>query len=133
MSDLKLALKRFLAVETGQDSIHYTRAPTKTSPPYGVISIISNRRERTHDGRDGLAEARVQIDWFTKTDSESEQLSSATIEAVEKVQNETIGVRRGKGGIFIAQVTIETEFDDYEDDTGLFHKAIDLTIQYEED
>lgn len=133
MSDLKRALKRFLAVETGQDSIHYTRAPTKTSPPYGVISIISNRRERTHDGRDGLAEARVQIDWFTKTDSESEQLSSATIEAVEKVQNETIGVRRGKGGIFIAQVTIETEFDDYEDDTGLFHKAIDLTIQYEED
>jgi hypothetical protein len=133
VSDLKLALKRFLAVETGQDSIHYTRAPTKTSPPYGVISIISNRRERTHDGRDGLAEARVQIDWFTKTDSESEQLSSATIEAVEKVQNETIGVRRGKGGIFIAQVTIETEFDDYEDDTGLFHKAIDLTIQYEED
>ena len=133
MSDLKRALKRFLAVETGQDSIHYTRAPTKTSPPYGAISIISNRRERTHDGRDGLAEARVQIDWFTKTDSESEQLSSATIEAVEKVQNETIGVRRGKGGIFIAQVTIETEFDDYEDDTGLFHKAIDLTIQYEED
>ena len=50
-----------------------------------------------------------------------------------EVQNETIGVRRGKGGIFIAQVTIETEFDDYEDDTGLFHKAIDLTIQYEED
>lgn len=133
MSDLKLALKRFLAVETGQYSIHYTRAPTKTSPPYGVISIISNRRERTHDGRDGLAEARVQIDWFTKTDSESEQLSSATIEAVEKVQNETIGSHAGAGGLFIAQVTIETEFDDYEDDTGLFHKAIDLTIQYEED
>lgn len=133
MSDLKLALKRFLAVETGQDSIHYTRAPTKTSPPYGVISIISNRRERTHDGRDGLAEARVQIDWFTKTDSESEQLSSATIEAVEKVQNETIGSHAGAGGLFIAKIDVDNEFDDYEEDTSLFRKTLDLIIQYEED
>lgn len=133
MSDVKQALKHYLTTETGTSSIHYIRAPAKTPPPYGVISIIGNRRERTHDGPDGLVESRVQIDWFAKTDSEIEQLSRQTIQAVEKVQNETIGAKDGKGGIFIAQIRIENEFDDYEDDTGLFHKAIDLIIQYEED
>ncbi len=133
MSDIKQALRWYLIAKLSIENIHFIRAPSKVPPPYGIITVIGNTRERTHDGRDGLAEARVQIDWFAKSDTETEQLSRETIIILEQVQNETIGVHQGEGGIFIAQVTIETEFDDYEDDTGLFHKAIDLTIQYEED
>ena len=133
MNDIKQALRWYLIEKLSIDNIYFIRAPSKTPPPYGIITVIGNTRERTHDGRDGLAEARVQIDWFAKSDTETEQLSRETIIILEQVQNETIGVHQGEGGIFIAQVTIETEFDDYEDDTGLFHKAIDLIIQYEED
>lgn len=126
--DIKEALKRWMLESGFPEKIYYTKAPTKTPAPYGVISIIDAQRENTHDGRDGLTETLIQVDWFVKRDTDASRWGAKTI-ALAGIKNTTLG---GSDGVFVAQIEIADERDAYEDDTGLHHKMIDLNIQYRE-
>lgn len=129
--DIKEAIVRHLLdCDLLTNSIHYTSTPVNEPPPYGVVSVVSAVRRRTHQGQSRLTQSRVQIDWFSRTGSENEKLFKETHDILKVVQNEVIG---GAGGLFVTQFILDDESDNYEPDTGLHHKIMDYLVQYEED
>jgi hypothetical protein len=129
--DIKEAITRhLLGGNLSADNIHYTSAPVEEPPPYGVVSVISTVRQRTHQGQGRLTQSRIQIDWFSHTDTENEKLFRETHNLLKVVNNEVIG---GAGGLFVAQFILDDESDDYEPDTGLYHKIMDYLVQFEEE
>lgn len=122
---IKKAVMTYLLANVSNTRLHYTGAPPGTESPYGVLTIVSSPRSDTHEGDDGLTEARVQIDWFAETDTEVESLFQETQTAMKNF----VGVR---SGVAVSRCHLDDEADNYEHETSLFHKSLDYLIQYEE-
>ena len=122
---IKQAVMQYLLDNISVNRIHYVRAPENEPEPYAVITIVSSPRSDTHEGDDGLVEARVQIDWFALSDTEAESLFRETQTAIQSF----VGVR---STVVVSRCHLDDEYDNYEPDTNRFHKSMDYLIQYEE-
>lgn len=122
---IKHSVVGYLFGNTSLERIHYTNAPPKTPAPYAVITLVSDVRMDTHEGDDGLVEARIQLDVYEHTDTEIEALFTE----IRLAMKAFVGVRYG---VAVSRCHLEGDFDAYENELGFHHKVIDYLIQYEE-
>ena len=124
--------KELLAVDGVTDLIaqrlYYVKAPQNVTKPYVVFFKASGPREYSHDGASNLARPRFQFSCFATIYYVAKQIAEA-IRAVIEAFSGTMG---GAGGVEVGSCFCINESDMYEDDTRLYHVAIDYLIWHKE-
>ena len=124
--------KELLAVDGVTDLIaqrlYYVKAPQNVTKPYVVFFKASGPREYSHDGASNLARPRFQFSCFATTYYVAKQIAEA-IRAVIEAFSGTMG---GAGGVEVGSCFCINESDIYEDNTQLFHVAVDYLIWHKE-
>jgi hypothetical protein len=108
--------------------LYYVRAPQDVTKPYVVFFKVSGPREYSHDGASELANPRFQFSCFATTYYEAKQI----VTAIRTVLEGFDGMMGGDGGVSVGGCFCVNETDIYEDDTDLFHVAVDYLIWHEE-
>ena len=92
-----------------------------TTRPYLAISEVSAPRDYTHDGYSGLTNPRWQISVYGDSYVQARQTAAEVVTAMETWKAD--GVRFAPA---------MNKIDLHEEDTGLYHVAVDTIIYYEE-
>jgi len=108
--------------------IYFNRALQDTAEPYLVLSKISSPRTMTHDGPDGLTDARFQITAFASLPMVAKQLIVAVQSALHGYQ----GTMGGDGGVYVFSCAYDDETDLDPGEKGLFGVASDYIISVRE-
>lgn len=130
---IEQAIKRELMADSGVtdligERLYYVRAPQDVVKPYVVFFKVSGLREYSHDGASELAQPRFQFSCFATIYYEAKQIAEAIRAAIEAFS----GTMGGESGVEIGSCFCMNESDMYEDDTKLFHVAIDYLIFHKE-
>ena len=107
------------------EQIHFVHAPQNVTAPYIIIIKISGVREHSHDGSSELAHPRFQLSVFANTYSEVKGIASA-LQTVLQTYSGTMG------SVNVDVVFYDNEVDMYEQETGLYHTALDYIIWHTE-
>jgi len=110
------------------ERIYYVKAPQDVGKPYVVFFKASAPREYSHDGASRLARPRFQFSCFATTYYEAKQIAEAIRAAIEAFS----GTMGGDGGVEVGSCVCLNESDIYEENTQLFHLAIDYLIWHKE-
>lgn len=94
--------------------------------PALTYQLISDPSENSHQGPEGLAEARIQFDCWGNTVVEAKQLSSAVRKAVA-------GVRGTYAGVKLAGGFKENEMSMFDPDVRKRRRVLDMLIWHSED
>lgn len=108
--------------------IYPVLAPQDIEAPYVVINKISGPRNHSMGGSSHLVNPRFQFSCFATTYAVAKQVSGL-IQTVLQGYSGTLG---GVGGVAVNGCFYEDETDMYEDDTKLFHVALDFKLWHEE-
>jgi len=130
---IETALKAYLKAQSGitdicGQRIYFASAPQSVIAPYLVLSKISSPRSMTHDGPDGMTDARFQLSAFAKKYGDAKELIVAVQDALSGYK----GTMGGEGGIVVACCTYDDETDLDPGEQGLFGVAADYIIQHYE-
>jgi len=130
---IETALMTYLLAQSGitdicGERIYFARAVQDTVAPYLVLSKISSPRTMTHDGPDGLADARFQITAFAAKYGDAKQLTVAVQDALYGYQ----GTMGGDGGVYVFSCAYDDETDLDPGEIGLFGVAADYIISVRE-
>lgn len=131
---IEQAIKKELMVASGvtdliSTRLYYVRAPQNVTKPYVVFFKVSAPREYSHNGVSGLAQSRFQFSCFATTYYVAKQITEAIRAAIEAFS----GTMGGDGGAGVGSCFCVNESDMYEDDTQLFHVAVDYLIWHHEE
>lgn len=107
--------------------IYFATAPQDVVNPYIVFFKVSSVRVASHDGASGLAAARFQFSCFAETYKEAKSIALA-LQGVLEGYSGTLGAA---GGVQTS-VFYENEQDLYEQDSKLFHIAVDYRFLHQE-
>jgi len=123
-------LMTYLLAQTGVtgyvgERIHFVHAPQNVTTPYIIIIKISAVREHSHDGSSELAHPRFQLSVFAGTYSGVKTVTAA-LQTVLQAYSGTMG------SVSVDVVLYDNETDMYEQETGLYHTALDYIIWHEE-
>jgi len=110
------------------ERLHYVKAPQDVAKPYVVLLKASGPREYSHDGASELARPRFQFSCFATTYYQAKQIA----EAIRSVIEAFSGTMGGDGGVEVGSCFYINESDIYEEDTRLFHVAVDYLIWHKE-
>lgn len=110
------------------ERLYYVKAPQDVTSPYVVFFKASAPREYSHDGASELARPRFQFSCFAETYYQAKQIA----EAIRSVIEAFSGVMGGAGGVEIGHCFCINESDIYEENTRLFHVAVDYLIWHKE-
>jgi hypothetical protein len=110
------------------ERIYYVKAPQDVGIPYVVFFKVSGAREHSHDGASGLARPRFQFSCFSETYYEAKQIA----EQIQSALQAYSGTMGGAGGVEVGASFYDNETDMYEEDTKLYHIAVDYMISHEE-
>jgi len=130
---IEQAIKKELLADSGIKSLigerlYYVKAPQDVAKPYVVFLKASGPREYSHDGASKLARPRFQFSCFAMTYYEAKQIAEAIRAAIEAFS----GTMGGTGGVEVGSCFCINESDIYEEDTRLFHVAVDYLIWHKE-
>ena len=130
---IEQAIKRELLADSGITSLigerlYYVKAPQNVTKPYVVFFKASGPREYSHDGASKLARPRFQFSCFATTYDQAKQIAEAIRAAIEAFS----GTMGGAGGVEVGSCFCINESDIYEEDTRLFHVAVDYLIWHKE-
>jgi len=130
---IEQAIKKELLTDSGITSLigerlYYVKAPQDVTKPYIVFLKASGPREYSHDGVSKLAHPRFQFSCFATTYYEAKQIAEAIRAAIEAFS----GTMGGDGGVEVGSCFYINESDIYEEDTRLFHVAVDYLIYHKE-
>jgi len=130
---IEQAIKKELMAASGVtdligERLYYVRAPQDVTKPYVVFFKVSGSREYSHDGASELANPRFQFSCFATTYYEAKQTVNAIRVAIEAFS----GTMGGDGGVEVGSCFCINESDIYEEDTRLFHVAVDYLIYHKE-
>ena len=109
------------------DRVYALKAPQGVTKPYIVFSIISSNFVHSMPDDSGLTESRVQFDVFGD--------GYATVKGItESIKSTYRNYTQGVGTIpnymagqeWVQATLLMNETDQYEDDTGVYHTAIDI-------
>jgi len=103
------------------DRVYPLKLPQNATFPAARYVRVGTARDYTHEGADHLPAVRFQIDVFDKT-------FAGVRTAYEEIRKSLSGFQ----GIDILIATLDTETDDFEDETGLYRVIADFVILYEE-
>ena len=106
------------------DRIYTGQAPQGTVKPYVVHFTISDIPDYTLTGRTKARQVSMQISCFASSLSSAEAVETQVVDALDSWPDANRQIRLAK---------IESRYDLTEQDTDLFHRAIDTTILYEEE
>lgn len=101
--------------------VHPLKLPQDSLFPAARYVRVGTVREYTHGGPDCLPAVRFQIDVFDET-------FAGVRAAFEEVRKSLSGFQ----GVDILISTLDTEQDDYEDETALYRVMADFVILHEE-
>jgi len=107
--------------------IYPLRAPQNPTVPYVTYSRINTDREHHMSGASGLAHPHFQIDVFASSFSSMSAVANAIRSALDVYSGDM-----GSPSIDVSSVLVVDERDFYEDDTNLYHDAIDVSIWHTE-
>src|SRR6056297_598494 len=99
------------------DKVYFVTPPESTRLPYITVKRISGSRDSTMDGPDGTEISRFQVSIFSAHYPTSKTLATK----LYLLQSITIAKK----------ITIDNEFDDYDDDVLTFSTIIDFMIYKE--
>jgi len=130
---IETALMTYLLAQSGITDlvsmrIHFVIAPQAVAKPYIIITKIDSPRDHSHDGGTGLANPRFQLSIFATKYGDAKNIAAAVQSALQGYT----GTMGGAGGVYVTAVTYEDENDFYENETGLFHVAVDYKMWHEE-
>ncbi len=130
---IEQAIKKELMAASGvtgliSTRLYYVRAPQNVTKPYVVFFKVSSPREYSHDGASELARPRFQFSCFATTYYEAKQITEAIRVTIEAFS----GIMGGDGGVEVGSCFCINESDIYEEDTQLFHVAVDYLIYHKE-
>lgn len=103
--------------------VHWRRAPFNAPTPLVVLNVISDQREATHSGADGLAQALVQIDAYACDYASVEALRDAIIAALH-------GFRGTMGATVFDAIFHDASRDDEPDPADGPRASCDLRCHY---
>lgn len=137
---LKDALVVELRANAGVAAIVATRvfrgiAPQGQALPYLTLQLISNDHQDHMTAASGLADARIQVSSWDKTEHGAEALANAVREALDGFTQATLG---GSGYTAdVRRISLEGEAENYVapmagDDVGVFGVMQDYGIWYGE-
>ena len=110
------------------ERLYYVKAPQDVVKPYVAFFKASAPREYSHDGASKLAHPRFQFSCFATTYYEAKQITEAIRAAIEAFS----GTMGGAGGVEVGHCFLINESDIYEENTKLFHVAVDYLIWHKE-
>ena len=110
------------------ERLYYVKAPQDVTKPYVVFFKASGPREYSHNGASALARPRFQFSCFATTYYQAKQIAEAIRAAIEAFS----GTMGGAGGVEVGSCFCINESDMYEEDTRLFHVAVDYLIYHKE-
>lgn len=131
---IETALMTYLLEQSGitdivSDRIYFIRAKQDTAAPYLVFQKISSIHSMTHDGPDGMTDARFQFTAFGKKYMEE---AKELIVAVQDALSGYKGTMGGEGGVVVSCSSYDDERDLDSGEKGLFGVAADYIIQHYE-
>ena len=103
-------------------------APQNVTAPYIVVFKVDGPRDHSHEGSSHLANPRFQLSIYSTTYAEAKAIAAA-VQAVLEGYTGTMG---GAGGVDVNGVFYENETDLYEEETKLFHVAVDYKMWHRE-
>jgi len=98
--------------------------PQAPAYPSIVLHLISGGTDHTHDGPDGIAEIRYQIDCLGTT----LQSATAAAEAVRAALDGYQGMMAGSGGVLVDSAFLVDSRDDYDDEMRVFVQGRDYQM-----
>ena len=98
--------------------------PQSPAYPAVVLHLISGGTDHTHDGPDGIAEVRYQIDCLAPTIA----AATAAAEAVRVALDGYQGTMGGAGGVLVDSVFLVDSRDDYDDEMRVFVQGRDYAM-----
>lgn len=104
--------------------VYWVRAPQGVMPPYVTLQVISGNPDVSHEGPNGLVEARVQADCYGLTYGSAKTVSRAVTDRLsgfKGTRNTTVF-----GGIF--KDGERDGYDDEESPDKLFRVSMDFMI-----
>lgn len=110
------------------DRIYPLRLPEGCDLPAVAWQRISAQRTYTHDAFEDTAawvQCRVQFDCWGQTAEDAIAVGEAVVAALS-------GYEGTMGTASLGAVTVEFELDDYEPDTKLYRRLVDVFVTYEE-
>jgi DNA-binding NarL/FixJ family response regulator len=124
------ALRSLLAEDTTIEGlvgerIYYTQAVQEADTPYIVITKVSGLRVHSHQGTSSLANPRIQLSVFSATYLEAKQIAQA-------IQSVLQGYTGTSEEIEIQSCLYINEVDMYEQESKLYHVAVDYEIYHKE-
>lgn len=107
-------------------------APQGATKPYIVFNVVSQNYSHAMGGDDGLTETRVQFSTYGTTYASVkgvvEQLKAAYRNYIQG--NSTIQMGNQQ---WVHTTLLANEIDLYEEDTGLYHTAVDIIFWHKEE
>lgn len=104
--------------------IYYVKAPQDVTEPYIVFFKVSSPRNHSYSGSSHLAESLFQFSVFSTTYTEAKSI-------VAQIQTSLQGFTGTMGttpGVYVGSCFFDNETDLYENETKLFHIALDFTM-----
>ncbi len=119
--------------------VYAITAPQGTARPYIVFSVISNVFSHAMGGDSGLMQTRVQFsvygDTYASVKGVVEDLKAAYrnyIQGADLAASYMGADEDGEGGHWVQTTLLTNEIDFYEEDTGLYHTALDVFFWHRE-
>jgi len=110
--------------------VYGVKAPIGVATPYIVFNVVSGGFVHSMGGDSGLAETRVQFSVF----GDGYGVVKTVVEDLKKTYRNYIeggGALMG-GAQWVQSTLLGNETDMYEDDTNLYHTALDITFWHVE-
>ena len=101
--------------------------PEKVTPPALVFVRVSTEGAvLSHDGTNGIITSGFEISCLSKTVSEVKTLARL-------VRREFSGFSGTVSGVKIYRSSVESEFDDYDYETGLYSVPVEIFLTHDEE
>jgi hypothetical protein len=124
---IEVALAALLdaADTSAADRIKPLTLPRDPTLPACTYQLISNPRELSHDGDQGYATFRVQLNCWGKTYKQAKQLAGEARLALN-------GQRGNFGGVEVGRIQVSSGRDDWDQERELARVILDCTGEYQE-
>ncbi len=120
-----ILLSSATVISVYSSSIFYSEAPQEQADPYCVFSMVSDPVTAIAFGKTSTRMPRFQFSSFS-------QSSVTSIEGAEAILGALRGYQGSASGIDVELITIDNIRHLREPDTGWYHTAVDVIVEYTE-
>ena len=109
------------------DRVYALKAPQGATKPYIVFRIVSSNFVHSMPDDSGLTESRVQFDVFADGYAVVKGITESLKSTYRNyTQGTDVAAQHMSGEEWVQATLLANETDQYEDDTGVYHTAIDV-------